>query len=146
MPSRLLPLIIGGLLPAVLYGVAGIIQKLSAQNGGSATTYLIGFGVATALTGALLHFTLGEGNGTTRSIVYAFGGGVVFALGAGLISTALIRFQSAISQLAPLYNTNVLVTVVIGALLLGEYRGLDIRLLLFGTVLIVIGAVLVANA
>ena len=69
-----------------------------------------------------------------------------FAGGAGLISLALIKYQTAISQLSPLYNMNVLITVVVGLWLLAEYRQVQLGPLLLGSVLIAVGAILVANA
>jgi len=146
MSSKLIPLIIGGFIPAVLYGVTGILQKLSAKADGSATIYLICFGTATAIAGVILYFLLPGPIGSLRSIGFALTAGLTFALGAGLISTALINYQAAISQLSPLYNMNIVITVVLGLTLLAEYQNLNAGRLLAGTVLIAIGGILVANS
>ena len=146
MPAKLIPLIVGGVIPAVLYGITGIFQKLSARDGGSAAMYLVCFGATTTLAGILFHFLQPEGIGSSRSIGWALVAGVTFAAGAGLISVALIKYQAAISQLSPLYNMNVLITVAVGLWLLAEYRQVQLGPLLVGSVLIAIGAVLVANA
>ncbi|MEW5960996.1 MAG: hypothetical protein AB1801_24990 [Chloroflexota bacterium] len=146
MSSKLLPFIVGGLIPAVLYGITGIFQKLSAKGGSSAAVYLICFGASTVVMGLLLHLWLREPAGTPGGIGFAFLAGAIFALGAGLISIALLKFQTPIAQLSPLYNTNVLITVLLGVWLLAEGQGLHLGRLLGGTVLLMIGAVLVANA
>jgi len=144
--AKYIPLLLGGVIPALLYGTAGILQKMSAQEGGTATMYLTCFGVATALTGFVLHFVLNEGVGTRRSIVWAIVAGVAFALGAVLISFVLIRYQTPVSQLSPLYNTNVLITVSLGLWLFAEYQDVNMWRLLTGAVLVVAGAILVSGA
>jgi transporter family protein len=67
-------------------------------------------------------------------------------MGAGLISMAMITYEAAVSQLSPLYNMNVLITVGLGLIVLGEYQGLDVKRLLAGAVLIAIGAILVSGS
>ncbi len=146
MSPKLLPLIVGGAIPAILYGITGIFQKMSAKGGGSAAVYLICFGASTVVMGLVLHFMLREPAGPAGAIGFAFLAGATFALGAGLISIALIKYQAPIAQLSPLYNANVLITVLLGVWFLAEGQGLQLGQLLGGTALIVIGAILVANA
>jgi uncharacterized membrane protein len=129
-----------------MYGAAGIFQKMSAREGGSATSYLIYFGAATALSGLIWRVILKESWGTPRSAGLAFVAGLVFSMGAGLISMAMINYQAAVSQLSPLYNMNVLVTVGLGLLILSEHQSLDVTRLLAGAALIAVGAVLVSGA
>lgn len=86
MDSKLTPIVIGGLIPAVLYGVAGVFQKWSAREGGSASMYLIGFGLATMVSGLVFRVVLGEADAPPRSMVAALLGGGSFGVGAGLIS------------------------------------------------------------
>jgi uncharacterized membrane protein len=81
-----------------------------------------------------------------RAAGIASAAGMAFALGAGLITIALIRFEAPISQLAPLYNTNALITVTLGLWLLREFREVNLPRLVIGAVLIVVGAILVADA
>ena len=146
MSSELKGIVIGGLLPAVLYGVTGIFQKMSADAEGGAGMYLIFLGVGTVIVGAVFHFVLPEPPIGFRPASFALAAGISFSLGAGLISLALIKHQAAISQLTPLYNMNVLVTVLIGLVAFAEYQDLHVLRLLGGTVLLVGGALLVAGA
>jgi uncharacterized membrane protein len=146
MTSKLIPILVGGAVPALLYGVTGILQKLSTREGISTGLYLVCFGAATTLTGVVLHLVLREGASPGRAIGIALVAGLAFALGAGLITIALIRFQAPISQLAPLYNTNALITVILGLWLLREFAEVNLPRLLIGSILIVVGAILVADA
>ena len=146
MASKYTPLIIGGLIPALLYGLAGVLQKWSAREGGSVSVYLIGFGVATVIVGVAYRAVLSDGASPINSIGLAVVAGLVFAVGAGLISFAVIRFDAAISQLAPLYNMNFLVTVLIGLLIFSEFRDVELPRLLAGGLLILLGGWVVSSA
>ena len=146
MESKYTPLIIGGLIPALLYGLAGVFQKLSALKGGNVSIYLIGFGLATVITGVVYRIVLSDGSSPTPSIVFALLGGLVFGVGAGLISLAIIRYDAAISQLSPLYNLNILVTVLLGLIIFSEFRDVQVPRLLAGASLFLVGGWLVSGA
>lgn len=144
--SKLFPLLIGGLIPAFLYGFAGVLQKLTAKQGGNVATYLVGFGMGTLLLGLVYGELLGRRAGLGQPILIAIVSGTLFAVGAGLISLVILRFDAAISQLSPLYNMNVLVTAILGLLLFAELEQLSAPQLLLGTVLILAGGWLVSAA
>lgn len=146
MSSELKGILIGGVLPALLYGVTGILQKMSAEADGGAGMYVIFLGVGTVIVGVVFHVVLPEPPISLRPASLATVAGLTFSLGAGLISFALIRHEAAISQLTPLYNMNVLVTVILGLLVFAEFRDVSAVRLLFGTVLLVSGGLLVAGA
>ena len=146
MSSELKGILIGGLLPALLYGVTGVLQKMSARAEGGAGMYLIFLGLGTVIVGAVFHFLLPEPPISTRPAFFALIAGLTFSLGAGLISLALINYGAAISQLTPLYNMNVLVTVVLGLVIFAEYQDLRPFRLLVGTVLLIGGGLLVASS
>ncbi|HEX9796506.1 MAG TPA: hypothetical protein VGA52_05890 [Anaerolineales bacterium] len=139
-------LLIGGVLPALLYGIAGILQKGSARAGGTVPSYLIAFGLATALVGLIGHWLLAEGTPSGRSVGLAAAAGTLFAVGAGAVSLAILRYDAAISQLSPLYNMNVLVSVVVGLAVFAELKDLNPIRLLGGTALVLLGGYLVSRA
>jgi uncharacterized membrane protein len=58
----------------------------------------------------------------------------------------VISEPEGVVSLTPLYNMNVLVTVVLGLLLFAEYRDVHVVRLLGGTILLMAGALLVAGA
>jgi drug/metabolite transporter (DMT)-like permease len=146
MNSRYLPLIIGGFIPAVLYGIAGIFQKLSARQGASVSTYLIAFGLATVVTGIAFRTALPGEASPPRSVATALLAGLMFSIGAGLVSVALIRYGAAISQLAAIFNMNTLITVLLGLALFAEYRTLGVPRLVLGTCLILAGGWFVSSS
>jgi uncharacterized membrane protein len=146
MSSELKGILLGGILPALLYGVTGIFQKMSAEADGGAGTYLVFLGIGTIIVGLILRRVLPEQVVSWRPAAFALIAGVTFSLGAGLISVALIKHRASIAQLTPLYNMNVLVTVVLGLLLFAEYRDLHVVRLLGGTALLIVGALLVSSA
>jgi uncharacterized membrane protein len=146
MASKWIPILVGGAIPALLYGVTGLLHKVSTREGITTGLYLVCFGAATALTGVVLHLVLHEGASPTRATGAALVAGLAFALGAGLITIALIRFDSPISQLAPLYSTNALITAMLSLWLLREAGDVNLSRLLIGTILIVAGVILVADA
>jgi uncharacterized membrane protein len=144
--SNAMVVVIGGALPAFFWGVTAILQKQSAVGGLPPAEYLTVFGVVIALAGlagtlVTRNFTW-PGTGTA----YALLAGITFSLGTGLIGLALWRYGAPISKLAPILSCNVLVTVAIGALFLGEAASLNLARLSIGTVLVVGGAILVASA
>jgi drug/metabolite transporter (DMT)-like permease len=146
MTPRYTPLIVGGLIPALLYGFAGVFQKWSAREGGSVATYLIGFGLATVVVGVASRFFLSEAPGSSASLGLALLGGLAFAIGAGLISLALIRFDAPISQLSPLYNMNLLVTIALGLLFFSEFKDVQAPRLILGALLVLAGGWIVSSA
>ena len=144
--STALVVFVGGLLPAVFWGVTAVFQKLSAQHATGPASYLIVFGLTLALAGFLAKL-IGQGSSWTGpGLGYAAVAGLTFALATGLITFALWHYQVPLSKLAPIWSCNVLVTVAISAALLGEAGQLNIMQLAFGTILIVSGAILVTCA
>jgi drug/metabolite transporter (DMT)-like permease len=146
MDRNMLALTIGGLIPALFYGTAGVVQKANVRAGGTVATYLMGFGLATLLGGLIFQQILGEGPSTPRAWLFAGIAGLSFAAGAGLISFAIIRYEASIAQLSPLYNMNVLVTVGMGLLIFSEFANLNVPRLLIGTITIILGGWLVLGA
>jgi len=144
--TKNIALLVGGVLPALLYGIAGVLQKGSARAGGTVPSYLIAFGLATALVGLLGQWLLADGAPSQRSLGLAALAGTLFAVGAGAVSLAIIRYDAAISQLSPLYNMNVLVSVLVGLAVFAELRDLDPTRLLGGTALVLLGGFIVSRA
>ena len=145
--SNAMIILIGGALPAFFWGVTAIFQKQSAVSGFRPLQYLAVFGVVIALAGLAGVLLTRDATAWSRpGAGYAVLAGLTFALGSGLISFALWRYGAPISKLAPILACNVLVTVAIGALFLGEAAKLNMTQLGLGTLLILGGAILVSNA
>ena len=144
--NSLWPIVIGGILPAIFWGITAIFQKQSATAATGSAIYLIAFGLTLAVTGAIAAFLWRPAPWTAEGLGLAVIAGACFALGTGLISYALFTYGIPVSKLAPIWSCNVLVTLAVGALFLGESSQVDVLKLSAGTILIIGGAILVSNA
>ena len=117
-----------------------------ASTGAGSSAYLIAFGLTLAVAGGISALIWRPAPWTAEGFGFAAIAGLCFALGAGLISFALFAYGVPVSKLAPIWSCNVLVTLAIGAVFLGEAAELNILKLVAGTLLIISGALLVSSA
>ncbi len=146
MSARVIAILLGGVLPALLLGMTGVLQKLSTNARIGTGPFLIGVGVTTAIVGGVFMVLERDATIGQKSALYTILFGLVWATAIGCIAIALRRFDGQISQLVPLYNMNTLVAVLIGLVILGEWQTVDPRKLAVAAILIVIGGVLAARA
>jgi hypothetical protein len=137
------PLLIGGYLPAFLWWVTAIFQKQSAQAATGPALYLVAFGAASAFIGMAGAWLWRPSPWTGQGIALATVAGLCFGTATALINYVLSAFATPVSKLAPIWSCNVLVTLSIGAIFLGEAAEVDMLRLVTGGLLIVGGAVLV---
>lgn len=146
MAPQLIGLLIGGLLPALAYGISGLLAKVSTNMGMSVGGHLICIGVMVSLVGVvmqgILPGPLPSGAAIASSSIY----GLFWGVGTGGVALGLIRYQAPLSKLAPLYNMNTLITVVLALLVFAEWQNVDAVKLAIGALLVVIGGVLVSLA
>lgn len=145
MSETQLGIIVGGIIPAVLFGVSGICQKLSNQNGISTGAYVISVGLGVLLVGAVLCLFNTSQTANVKSIIPAVTMGVCWGVGVLLVAMAISKYGTKLSVLAPLYNMNTLVTVVGALFIFSEWKDLNVIKLIIGAVLIVAGGVLVST-
>jgi uncharacterized membrane protein len=146
MTAKTTALIIGGFLPALIYGGSAIFQKLSTSSGISISMYLIAAGFGVVAAGIGFYFLGHSTSFSLKASVYAGIFGLTWGIASGLVAYSLLNFNVPISQLVPLYNMNTLVAVLLALLIFSEWKDLNTVKLLTGSVLIVIGAIFVANA
>jgi len=146
MTQNLNAMIMGGLLPALFFGLSGVFAKPSTQAGIGTGLYLVCVGLAAALVGLVYHLCIPEKTISMRSGGFAVLVGLTWAVAAGSVAFALSRYAVPISKLVPLYNMNTLVTVSIGLVAFAEWKDVHVSKLIVGSVLVVIGGALVANA
>ncbi len=146
MSSKSIALILGGFLPAVIYGGSAIFQKLSTSLGISLSAFLVATGMGIALVGICFLIFDHSFSFSLKSGFYAAAFGVTWGIATGLVAYTLLNFDIPISQLVPLYNMNTLVAVLLALVIFSEWKDLQTLKLLAGSALIVAGAVLVANA
>ncbi|MFO0797946.1 MAG: hypothetical protein U0804_10745 [Gemmataceae bacterium] len=145
MSNATLGLLVGGLVPAVCFGLSGAVQKGAA--GGIATgPYLVVIGLVVAAAGAAVTAVERDATATPAGAGYAALFGLLWAAGVGAIAVALGRFEARISQLVPLYNMNTLVAVAVGLVALGEWQTVQPGRLALAAALVVAGGVLAATA
>ncbi|MDD5103282.1 MAG: hypothetical protein PHX93_02680 [Candidatus Peribacteraceae bacterium] len=139
-------LIIGGLLPALLYGASAIFQRGSTGLGIGIGPFLIAAGIAVLLTGmALLWLDPGRA-WSVRSAALAMGSGTAWGIGTSLVAVALVRYGIPLGKLVPLYNMNSLVAVTLALVIFAEWKQVKVPQLLIGSMLIVMGGTLVSKA
>lgn len=138
-------LLLGGLLPALMFGIGGLIQKLGAR--GIATGPFLATVGATVLAVGLGYTALERDASASRaglgwSVLYGF----CWALAVGGINIALRRFGGQVSVLVPIFNTNTLVAVALGLAVLGEWRTVNLPRILIASALIIVGGILASKA
>lgn len=146
MERNTIGLILGGFVPALLFGVAGLCQKVAIRQGIGVGPILVAAGVTITLVGLGLTRLLPAGELSLRSVAPAAMLGASWGLGAGLVCYALHKYDVALSKLVPLYNMNTLVAVVLALWLYAEWEQLNATQLFIGALLVTGGAVLVARA
>ena len=146
MSPELLGLLIGGIIPALCYGAAGIFQKVSTSSGIGIGIYLVLVGIAVTAVGGGFYLVAPDRTFTAKGAIGAAMMGFFWALGAGLVAFALLRYQAPLGKLVPLYNMNTLIAVLLALWIFSEWRDVNLSKLIAGSVLIVLGGVLVARA
>ena len=146
MSPQTLGIIIGGLIPAVLYGFSGMFAKASNDAGISVGLYLLIIGLTIVVTGGIFAIVNPDNTLSLKSGAHALGFGLTWGIATGLIAIALAKYHAPLSQLAPLYNMNTLVTVVLALWIFSEWNQVKVPQLLLGSLLIIAGGMLVARA
>jgi hypothetical protein len=146
MSTQALGLIIGGLFPAIFFGLSAVFSRPATQIGISTGFYLTINGLAIASVGLIFCLTFPERVLSFRSGFFTVLVGSCWALAAGLVAIALTNYGMPIARLVPLYNMNTLVAVVIGLFVFSEWRDVDAIKLLIGALLMVVGGSLVATS
>jgi drug/metabolite transporter (DMT)-like permease len=142
----LLPIILGGIAPAMLWGLTSVLQKLSATAAVGPGRYLTIFGITIACCGGLYALVLRESFPTLSGSLLAVAAGLAFAVGTGLLSFVLYQYDYPISRLAPVLGVNAVVPVVIGLIFLGEGTTVDLTRLILGLGVTLLGVLLVTSA
>jgi hypothetical protein len=139
-------LVIGGLLPALVYGFGGFLQKICNQNGIALGYYVISGGLGMVITGLVVLAFTADRNYSLGAIALTVVLGICSATGMALVGIALVKYKISIAKLSPLYNMNTLVTVSLGLLLLSEWKEVHTVKLLIGAMMITLGGILVVNS
>ncbi|MDD5677017.1 MAG: hypothetical protein PHW60_03370 [Kiritimatiellae bacterium] len=140
-------LIVGcGLMAAICYGFKSPLFKAGMCAGAGVGPFFFAMGFAVICFGIIAILVTGDRRISHASGSYALFSGLFFSAGNGLVLLAISRYGANISQLAPLYNMNTLVVVLLGLLFYSEWKQIKPVLLIAGAVLIVLGAAIVGKA
>lgn len=146
MTSQQLGLIIGGLLPALFYGISSVFAKSSTNAGMSVGGHLFVIGIAISITGVLFNFLLPGNIPSLLAVTSSSMQGVFWGLGTGCVVLGLLKYQAPLAKLVPLYNMNTLVTSGLALVIFSEWRAVNPLQLLIGAGLIIAGGILVSGA
>jgi transporter family protein len=139
-------LVIGGLLPALAFGLAGILQKSASRSTPGMGPYLLCIGLGVLLTGAIYTAMTTDRNITLPAGTMALGIGLSWGTGMLLVGLGIGHFAVPLSKLAPLYNMNTLVVVLLALVFFAEAREVMVPRLVLGTLLILAGGAVVARS
>lgn len=139
-------LIIGGLIPALAFGIGAILQKYSNDIGISQSYYLVCFSIGIALTSVISAFVFSNNVFSYKAGAFAIGHGFLFGIGFVALAVGLTVFQMPVSKLVPLANMSTLVTVICGLIIFSEYAKLNVVNLFLGALLIIAGGIIVSKA
>jgi hypothetical protein len=139
-------LVIGGFLPALVYGLGGFMQKICSQNGIALGYYVISGGLGMVIVGLIVLAFSVDRQVSLGAVLLTIALGMCSATGMALVGIALVKYKISIAKLSPLYNMNTLVTVSLGLFLLSEWKEVHATKVFVGAAMITLGGILVANS
>lgn len=138
-----------GIITSLFFGITLAVYKIGINKGEGMNPFLGGliYTGAIFLVFALVFIfqrpSIGKLNWT--GIIIVFIAGVVWALGNLFLVLAMSR-GADVSRIAPIINTNTLVAVLVGIIFLKEIpSGIAMIKVIFGSLLIIIGAIFVSS-
>ncbi|MBI2657883.1 EamA family transporter [Candidatus Woesearchaeota archaeon] len=137
--------ILYGIAASVFFAINTIVYKVAAQKGNFSPYYgSFVFGLGIVLLFSILFVFKPSFSFEWKSGSLAMIAGVVWGLGFLAIAIAISKGGN-VSQLAPIYNTNTILAVLLGIIFLKEIPDVSqVFRIISGAVLIVIGSVLVS--
>lgn len=138
--------LIYAVLAALSWGTYIVINKLAASQGINPFAAALAMGVGIiGIFGILFLATRARFEGNLEGIGLSVLAGIVWAIGMVFALLALSN-KAPVAKLNPIYNTNTLITVLIGVILLHELpSGTEKIKVIIGAILIVIGGILVSG-
>ncbi len=146
MSPEMAGILIGGIVPALFFGVNGVMSKLAVQTGIGIGPYLMLAGLGVAGAGVILAVIHPGADVSWSGVGWSVLMGLTWGAGVGGVAYALLHYKTPLAILVPLYNMNTLIAVLLALWIFGEWHGLQIVRLLVGAAFIVLGGVLVSGA
>jgi hypothetical protein len=122
MNAHYMGIIIGGILPAILFGIGGVFVKTSNQQGISLNYFatLSGLGIIVVSMFSFLVFK--EKSVNIKSVINAFLVGATWLAGILLVALALTKYKIPLSIILPLNCTICLFIAVLAIFILSEWK------------------------
>ncbi len=146
MNSNYIGMILGGIIPAIIFGLGGIFVKASNQQGISFNYFTLLSGIGVIVISILSFIVFEEKSINIKSGLNAFLVGSTWACGVLLVAMALTKYNTPMSIIAPLNGTACLFTVLLALFIFSEWKEINAIRLFIGTVLIIAGAMLVSTS
>ena len=137
-------------LASIFWGIYALLAKLATgPTHGALTSRVATFYLMLGILAAFIPFSLWGGvrslAGQASPRIIAFGAGLAWAFGMLCMFGAFQR-GADISRAAPIYNTNTLLSIILGIVILREAQNsADVVRLLLAGVLVTVGVFLVAK-
>lgn len=131
-----------GVMVAVIIGTYNFLYGLLLRNIGPSTV-LMGLGLGIMIVGLTVKATTHESFVGLNQLAIPMLVGLFLGLGMFLLTKAFADPNARVSQLIPLINANTLVSVILGLVILREYQSVSMVKVIIGTILIVLGAVVI---
>ncbi len=146
MNSNYLGMILGGIIPAIIFGIGGIFVKASNQQGISFNYFTLLSGIGVIVISILSFIVFEEKLINIKSGLNAFLVGSTWACGVLLVAIALTKYNTPMSIISPLNGTACLFTVLLALFIFSEWKEIHAIRLFIGTILIIAGAMLVSTS
>ena len=134
-----------GIVAAICFGINTILYKIASQKGNFSPAFgSLVFGIGILIAFLVYFFAKPSLQFEWKSTILAIAAGIIWAIGFLAIAIAISQ-KGEVAKLAPLYNANTIIAVILGIVLLKEVPDMSqmIRVVI-GAVMIVVGAVLVS--
>lgn len=144
--NNMFGVLIGGIIPAIAFGLGALFQKQSNDIGIGQAIYLIYFGIGLVIISVVVYVIFPRSELSINAGLYAIGHGALFGIGFSCLAIGLTVYSQPISKLVPLVNMSTLVAVVLGLLVFREYDSVNLYYLFSGAIFVTLGGVLVSLA
>lgn len=146
MNTNVIGVLIGGIIPAVIFGVGGVFVKASNQQGISLSYYILFTSIGVLLFSLIAFFILNGRVVNFKSGAFAFTVGATWVIGALLVAFAIIKYNTPMSIISALNCTACLYTILLSLMIFSEWKETHVIRLIIGSILIVAGAMLVSTS
>ncbi len=147
MSPSALGLLIGGVVPAVLFGLVNVVVRFGAQDGISAGKYMMFTGFGVMIAGFFFSFLQTSSvSMMPKTMLLAVLYGFLWSIASGCIVYALNIYHPPMSKLVPIFNMNTLIAVILTLIIFSEWQHVHLLKLIIGVIFVFLGGTFVGLA